>query len=81
MQTAGHIKHLRLQARYQLIEGYTVPETGERIQAVDYIADFVYTDSEGKTVIEDSKGMKTPDFVIKYKMFLRKYPDFKFLIT
>lgn len=37
--------------------------------AVTYIADFVYTDG-GKTVVEDTKGVRTKDYIIKRKLML-----------
>lgn len=35
-----------------------------------YIADFVYTDQKGETIVEDSKGFETKDFIIKRKLML-----------
>ena len=35
-----------------------------------YIADFRYVDHEGKTVVEDSKGMRTPVYILKRKLLL-----------
>lgn len=38
---------------------------------VDYIADFVYTDIyNAMVVVEDTKGLKTPDYIIKRKLML-----------
>ena len=49
----------------QLVEGKIIEK------AVTYIADFVYTDSAtGKEVVEDAKGMKTRDYIIKRKLML-----------
>ena len=39
-------------------------------KAVKYYADFVYKDSDGKYVVEDVKGVKTKDYVLKRKMCL-----------
>ena len=39
-------------------------------QAVVYYADFVYLTREGKRIVEDVKGVRTPDFVIKRKLML-----------
>ena len=36
-----------------------------------YIADFRYKDHEGETVVEDTKGVKTPVWIIKRKLMLR----------
>lgn len=38
-------------------------------KAVKYVADFVYT-VHGKTVVEDTKGMRTKDYIIKRKLML-----------
>ena len=37
-----------------------------------YVADFVYTEN-GKTVIEDCKGMRTKEYIIKRKLLRQKY--------
>jgi hypothetical protein len=45
-------------------------------RGVDYIADFVYKDAKGETIVEDAKGMRDPHssmyalFVLKRKMML-----------
>lgn len=39
-------------------------------RAVCYYADFKYT-RDGETVVEDSKGMKTKDYIIKRKLILQ----------
>lgn len=40
-------------------------------KAVTYIADFVYFDTAtGKSVVEDVKGMRTKDYIIKRKLML-----------
>jgi len=36
---------------------------------VDYVADFVY-ETDGFLVVEDVKGLKTRDYVLKRKMML-----------
>ena len=83
-EQAGKIKDLRLQVKYELIpkqvevkERYS-KKTGKRIKdevktlelPVYYIADFVYTDEKGQEVVEDVKGMRTPDYVLKRKLML-----------
>lgn len=37
-------------------------------RAVHYIADFVYKDKEGNEVVEDTKGMRTKEYLLKKKM-------------
>ena len=36
---------------------------------VSYVADFVYTEN-GKRIVEDTKGFKTKDYIIKRKLML-----------
>ena len=60
---AGEIQYLELQKEYELIP----KQDGER--ACKYIADFVYMEN-GKQVVEDTKGVKTPLYVVKRKLML-----------
>ena len=65
LERVGEITELERQVEYELIP----KQKGER--AVKYIADFRYVDHEGKTVVEDTKGVKTPVWIIKRKLMLR----------
>ena len=65
LERAGEITELERQVEYELIP----KQKGER--AVKYIADFRYVDHDGKTVVEDTKGVKTPVWIIKRKLMLR----------
>ncbi len=38
-----------------------------------YIADFVYRDRKGDTIVEDTKGVRTPEYIIKRKLMLLVY--------
>lgn len=38
-------------------------------KSVSYVADFVYTEN-GQTVVEDTKGFKTKDYIVKRKLML-----------
>lgn len=58
------ISNLQLQVQFELIP----KQDGER--AVKYYADFVYLDKNGKQVVEDTKGTRTKDYIIKRKMML-----------
>ncbi len=66
MQQCGLISDLEEQVKYELVP----KQEGER--AVTYTADFRYQE-DGKTVVEDSKGMKTQQYVIRRKLMLHKY--------
>ncbi len=88
LEKAGKISSLELQKVFELIpaqyetsaEFYTKGKNkGERKKgkciekAVTYKADFVYIDENGYTVVEDTKGFKTKDYVIKRKLMLFVY--------
>lgn len=42
-----------------------------------YVADFVYTEGF-RLVCEDAKGIRTPDYALKAKLFQATYPDYQF---
>ena len=80
LEQAGKITELRRQVKYTLIPAQYEPDTigprGGRIKGkliereAAYYADFVYLDETDQTVVEDTKGMRTPDYVLKRKMML-----------
>ena len=73
MLKAGIISNLREQVPYELIPAQK-NEYGKVIErAVIYKADFVYDDEKGKTVVEDVKGVRTKEFIIKRKLMLYEY--------
>lgn len=65
---AGEISDLQLQVPYELQPSFK--HNGKTIRAIKYVADFTYKDKDGKIHIEDAKGMKTKEYLIKRKMFL-----------
>lgn len=77
LEKAGMIHNLRRQVKYILIPAQRevvmrkgVPKPGKVIEReVAYTADFVYTEN-GQTVVEDAKGMKTRDYILRRKMML-----------
>jgi len=72
LEVAGKIEGLERQCRYGLLPTQRDPETGKALERpVVYIADFVYRTIPGKTlVVEDAKGVRTPEYVIKRKLML-----------
>lgn len=73
MLKAGIISNLREQVPYELIPAQK-NEYGKVIErAVVYKADFVYDDEKGKTVVEDTKGVRTKEYIIKRKLMLYEY--------
>ena len=72
MLRSGLISDLRLQVPFELIPSQR-DASGKVIERpVSYKADFVYVQN-GQTVVEDSKGFRTKEYIIKRKMLLYKY--------
>lgn len=68
LQKAGQVTNLKRQVKYELIPSQRIDgKVAER--ACTYVADFVY-EQNGKTVVEDTKGFKTKDYIIKRKLML-----------
>lgn len=79
LEKAEEIEALQLQVEFQILTGWTNPDTGERIRSKHYVADFVYYDKQsGKWIIEDTKGMETSDFRLKWDFMKTLYRDFEF---
>lgn len=73
MEKAGAIKDLRMQAKFTLIPAQRDEATGKVVEReCSYKADFVY-EEDGKTVVEDVKGFRTKEYVIKRKLMLWRY--------
>lgn len=81
MQKAGEISELQRQVKYVLIPQQRKPDIiGPRggvkrgvvlEKECSYIADFVYFDNQlGRYIVEDTKGFRTADYVIKRKLML-----------
>lgn len=70
MQTAGVIKDLQIQVPMEIIPSQKF-ETMENERPCRYIADFTYRRDDGVFVIEDTKGFKTPEYIIKRKLIKR----------
>lgn len=68
LERAGAISDLQRQVEFTLIPAqYIDGKCVER--ACKYKADFVYLE-DGKRVVEDVKGLKTKDYIIKRKLML-----------
>lgn len=80
LERAGAITNLQRQVKFVLIpaqfEDIYLPKQnrigkGKCIEReCSYIADFVYEDEKGLKVVEDTKGFKTKDYIIKRKLML-----------
>lgn len=82
LERAGQITDLQRQVKFELIPTQyeykpRYGKLGRRLKdskhcvenAVNYVADFVYQ-KDGKTVVEDVKGFKTKEYIIKRKLML-----------
>jgi len=87
LERAGEITNLQRQVPFLLIPEQRAPSTevykkGSRAgqpkpgpvleRRVVYIADFVYQQN-GEAVVEDTKGIKTKEYIIKRKLLLYQY--------
>jgi hypothetical protein len=73
LEMQGVISELEFQPHYVLFEKFH-DNCGRLNRACIYIADFAYIE-DGKSVVEDVKGMITPDYKIKAKLFRKQYPE------
>ena len=70
LERAGEIGLLRRQVPFDLLPAQYDDRTGKLIErGVRYVADFVYQ-TDGFTVVEDTKGMRTKEYILKRKMML-----------
>ena len=68
---AGQISNLRRQVPFELLP--TQKRDGKVIERpVKYVADFVYTEN-GEEVVEDAKGLRTKEYILKRKLMLWQY--------
>ena len=87
LERAGEISDLRRQVQFLLIpaqyeEYERYGKNGQRLtngrrcveRECSYLADFVYKDTAtGRKVVEDTKGVRTKDYIIKRKLMLYKH--------
>lgn len=71
LEKLGEISDLKTQVSFELIPSQR-GEDGKVVErACTYRADFVYIDSNGNMHVEDTKGFRTPDYIIKRKLMLK----------
>lgn len=73
LEKAGQITELQRQRPFELIPSQRI--NGKVVErACNYIADFTYFRvSDGQWVVEDTKGFKTKDYIIKRKLMLHVF--------
>lgn len=89
LEKANKITDLALQVKFELLpaqyaessEAYSKgpkkgqPKRGKCIEkAIFYVADFLYCEN-GRMIVEDAKGCRTKDYIIKRKLFRWRYGE------
>lgn len=76
----GIVKDFQMQVPYLLLDGFEYK--GDKIRKIVYKADFVVQYTDGHEEVVDTKPsslqMIRPEFKLKRKMLLNKYPDIDF---
>jgi len=76
------ITNLQLQPSFILQDSFT--RDGKKVRPIEYRGDFAYYEKGGsRLVVEDVKGTKTKDYLLKKKLLLFRYPeiDFREIVT
>lgn len=72
LERAGQIRNLERQTPFELIPSQRI--NGKVVErACKYVADFTYRLPDGTYVVEDTKGVKTKDYIIKRKLMLQVF--------
>lgn len=79
LEKADEITALVLQPEFQILRGFVNPDTGEKTRSRFYVGDFQYIDNAtNKMVVEDTKGMETAEFRLKWDLVKSLYPQYEF---
>lgn len=71
LEEVGDITDLKTQVPFELIPSQRGADGKVLERACSYRADFVYVDKNGVTHVEDTKGFRTKDYIIKRKLMLK----------
>lgn len=79
LEKADEITALVLQPEFQILRGFVNPDTGEKTRSRFYVGDFQYIDNAtNKMIVEDTKGMETAEFRLKWSLVKSLYPQYEF---
>ncbi len=73
LQLAGEINDLVIHPSFVLYESEIV--NGEKLHSIKYTADFMYKEN-GRSIVEDVKGVITRDASLRINIFKRLYRDY-----
>lgn len=79
MLATGEIKNLQRQPAFELQPAFR--KHNKAYREIEYVADFQYQTRDGRTVVEDVKGMETDVFKLKRKMFEYKFPELSLVLV
>lgn len=74
MLNKGELVELHLQPKFLLQEKFR-DKNGKMEREIKYTADFQLDYPDGRKVVVEVKGFKTTDYIIRRKLFKRKYRD------
>lgn len=73
LQAEGKILGFEMQKKFTLLPSFK--KNGKTYREIAYIADFVVQGVDKKIDVIDIKGLETPEFKLKHKMFEKFYPE------
>lgn len=79
LKKSGEIKDFEMQVEYVLVDRFEHPTRKRKdgmpsiVSKISLVVDFVVIDKDGQQYVIDVKGMRTPVFNMKAKMFMDKY--------
>lgn len=77
-QRLGNIGDISIHKKFLLQEGFQEKD-GAKHRPIFYEADFSYHDlKSNRMIVEDVKGFRTAVYMLKKKLFMKKYPDLVF---
>lgn len=79
LRDAGDVRSFVLQPAFVLQP--TFRKNGTLYRAITYVADFGVVWKDGRKTVVDVKGMKTPVFALKQKLYARLYDEPLVLVT
>ena len=76
LYAAGEITKIERQKKYLLQPAFKYQD--KTIRSINYVADFVVTYKNGSVEVIDTKGVATPEYLLKKKLLLYRYPEINF---
>jgi hypothetical protein len=76
LEKAGKISELEIQKVFCLQSGFINKRNNKLVKPILYICDFFYYDKDNDCyVVEEVKGFKSKEYMLKKKLFLKKFGD------